>query len=296
MTVMNDLQLLRSAIWSSTRKERRLILTRPFALRRKFHAFCVGTPKSGTVSIAGIFSKYRSSHEPLHHFYLWLALEAAGHGLDRQQTDQALRLADAYIYSEMSSSNVQVELLESLLDIFPESQFIFTIRDCYTWLDSIVNHDIGRLHEQNPTPTRVLATRLMHIRYQFDTFPHPDEERILYEHGVYSLDGYLSHWASHNQKVLDLVPPERLLIVRTHEIQDSIQRLADFLTIDSHTLDHTQAHSHKKLYKNPLLTKIDHQYLESKFDRHCRGLMDRFFPEITFADAALKEYQTNAPP
>ncbi len=34
---------------------------------RRFHAYCVGLPKSGTVSLAGLFSNYRSCHE----FHQW---------------------------------------------------------------------------------------------------------------------------------------------------------------------------------------------------------------------------------
>jgi len=32
--------------------------------KRAFHAFCLGTPKSGTHSIANMFKGYRASHEP----------------------------------------------------------------------------------------------------------------------------------------------------------------------------------------------------------------------------------------
>ena len=102
------------------------------------------------------------------------------------------------------------------------------------------------------------------------------------------MDGYLSFWAAHNREILANVPADRLLIVRTHEIQDDIERMAKFLAIPAETLDRSQAHQYGATRQYGILAKIDRDFLEEKVDLHCRDLMDQYFPEVRrLSDAVM---------
>ncbi len=85
---------------------------------------------------------------------------------------------------------------------------------------------------------------------------HKDGEKVLEEHGLIPLDGWLRFWNEHNSSVLNLVPSDRLLIVRTPDIRQDIPRMADFLGVPVDTLDASRSHEHKAAKKFGLLSRI----------------------------------------
>ncbi len=62
------------------------------------------------------------------------------------QARDILRGLDRRMWLELNSSWINYFLLEMLIDEYPQAKFIFTIRDCYSWLDSILNQLLGREH------------------------------------------------------------------------------------------------------------------------------------------------------
>jgi hypothetical protein len=173
---------------------------------------------------------------------------------------------------ELDSSQLNYFLLDSLVSEFPNAKFILTIRDCYSWLDSCINHQLSR----NCYPN---WQRLRDFRFDSNS-EYKEEERILAQHGLYTLDGYLSYWAEHNREVLTTVPKEKLLVVRTHEIPQEIEKIADFLSISLDKLNLSKAHSFKAKNHFNILSEIDKQFIDNKVNLHCKSLMDEFFPEF----------------
>ncbi|TGO03170.1 hypothetical protein PN36_11350 [Candidatus Thiomargarita nelsonii] len=92
-----------------------------------------------------------------------------------------------------------------------------------------------------------------------------------------TLDGYLSYWANSNRRVLTTVPEDRLLIVKTHEITQSMDQIAAFLEIPRESLEVAQSHSYRGLKKHGFLSKIDRDFLEEKVNTHCREIMGKYF-------------------
>jgi hypothetical protein len=173
---------------------------------------------------------------------------------------------------ELDSSQLNYFLLDSLVSEFPNAKFILTIRDCYSWLDSFINHQLSR----NCSPN---WQRLRDFRFDSNS-EYKEEERILAQHGLYTLDGYLSYWAEHNREVLTTVPKEKLLVVRTHEIPQEIEKIADFLSISLDKLNLSKAHSFKAKNHFNILSEINKQFIDNKVNLHCKSLMDEFFPEF----------------
>ena len=274
-----------------TRRARRLvgeaaIPVRAALIRRRFHAYCIGTPKSGTHSIAAVFARYRTAHQPLRETLNAIILARLEDNLPDAQAAERVREWDRRLWLEMTSECNTYFILDLLLAEFPDSRFILTIRDPYTWLDSFLNHGANFAGKQH---RRDQNRRLGDIQFKADQYHHAPQEQPLAERGSYTLDGYFSYWAEHNQAVIDRVPPERLLVVRTPDIGRSLPQMAGFLSIPAETLDAGHAHEFRSEKKLGLLDQLDRAYLESKIEAHCRPLLDRFFPEITSLDDAMKK-------
>jgi sulfotransferase family protein len=262
-----------------------LVRTRLSAGPRRFHAFGVSVGRSGTQSIARIFSNYRAVHEPFYSF-TWYVLAESGSGkLDTGDRRYALRMMDALMRPEISSAFFFNELLEDVMALYPDARFILSIRDCYSWLNSMLDTGIPRAErvaESAAKGTYYAAQR--YVRMRPDLHPHPPEESLLKEYGLFSLDSYLGYWATRNQKVLDLVPADRLLILRTRDIGQSAAAFADFLKIDPETLVMERSHANQMTESFNIMTRLDRAHLEAKIEQHCRPLMDRFYPEIKTLD------------
>ncbi len=248
---------------------------------RRFQAFGVGTPKSGTRSLAGLFERsYRAAHEPEAESLVEMMDLVARQQLERERVARFLRRRDRRLRLELESSHPTAFFLEILLDEFPDARFILTIRDCYSWLESVWGQFL-RLPQRE---SMVFWSRMRDAYYRPDRFQHAPEERVLADHGLYTLDGYLSFWERHNAQVLTLVPSERLLVVRTHEIQRDAGRIASFLGVPAESLDPSRSHLNRAQSTRGLLWQIDPGFVERKADLYCRALMARFFPEIRSLD------------
>ena len=240
---------------------------------RRLLAFGVGMAKSGTHSLAALFEKhYRAAHEADSSRLIDAILDrACGRWTDADLRDH-LRRRDARLALEVDSSQLNFFILDELLDMFPDARFILTMRDCASWLDSLINHALSR----TPTPGWV---RLREHRFAIPGTAHSTAELCLAKRGLYTLDGYLRYWTRHNATVLERVPKPRLLIVKTREIAARGADIADFLGIAPSTLHPAAAHSNRARQRYDMLARLPQAHLALKVQEHCGPLMQRFFPQ-----------------
>ena len=267
------------AAWRMLPEPVRAPLRREF-VRRRFQAYCVGLSRTGTHSLAHLCrANYRSRHE-VNEGLLDAICGRLDQSLDDSAVDRILQRRDGKLMLEMDSANQLVFVIEDLVRLFPQARFILTIRHVLPWLDSrIDNHRYW-----GPTRTQWLPT--WEARYG-RAAGHPPEERVLAEHALFTLDGYLAGWTAHYRRVLASVPPDRLLVIRTHEIGRSLGEIADFLGIQAATLDARRTHQAPSVVRYRMLDQIDSSYLEGKIRQHCAELMARFFPEYALLDRPL---------
>ena len=243
-------------------------------MKRRIHAYCVGTPRSGTASMAGIFSScYRARHEPYEKEYLTIIYALQKGLISKEYFRRRVIYLDNNLQLEFNSSYLNSWLLDVLVIEFPSAKFIFTIRDCYSWLNSFINLLLGPYR-----PTTHGQNNFLNMAMGKKTHRYAKEEKILYENGLYTLDGFLSYWAKINNEILATVPKSRIMVVKTHEIITKMNEIADFLNIPLKTIDLTKSHSNKSMRDFDILSKIDKDYLSSKVNLHCKVLMDEFFP------------------
>ena len=147
---------------------------------RRTQVFGVGMGKSGTHSLAAIFTaKVRAAHElevlPL------VARVCDWHDgrLDEARLRQWLRDRDRRLRLEVDSSAPNAHVLDLLLTEFPAARFVLTIRDCYTWLDSAINHAL-RFPRMHP-----LWHRNRRLAFGHEASQHAPEEPLLRARGLY---------------------------------------------------------------------------------------------------------------
>jgi hypothetical protein len=237
--------------------------------QRAFHAFGIGMEKTGTHSIAAVLNaRFRSDHEPDYPTLIRHLMRRDAH------TDTSyrhfLRKRDAQLWLEMESCWLHVFHVRELVDLFPESRFILTVRDCYAWLDSLANHmlagDVGP-HWR----------RAQRAYYRPDAFEYDAGEAAFERAGLFPIRAYLSAWARHNHLIVDAVPPDRLLVVRTSEIEDASDQIASFLGVPFDAVDGARGHQYANAHKFHMLEQVDPHLLEDTVQTLCGDLMARWF-------------------
>jgi Sulfotransferase domain len=229
--------------------------------------------KSGTHSLAGVFAReYRSAHEPDAKGQVELTCDLLEGKATRRDVRRYLRAREERLHLEVNAAGWNGLLIDELLALGRDTQFVLTVRDPRSWLDSLLNH----LKTGQAPPHFERYRRLV-----FDTGrPHPPEEAVLAEHGFYPVAGYLGSWARRHAQVLDAVPPERLLILRTEEFGDRLDDVARFVGVPSETLDPEESHGFKARARFNLLDQIDQDHLDEQVETICTPIQRRLFPSL----------------
>lgn len=240
---------------------------------RHIQAYGVGSAKSGTHSIAAIFGRsYRAHHEPACKPMIRAILARSEGSMTDAQASRMLLRRDRRLRLEMDSSQLNAPFLDLLPTLFPESRYIFTIRDCVSYLTSVIDHQLAR---GNASQT----WRRMR-QWRFGGYAYSRHEEILRRLDLFPIDGYLNYWAQHNRSVLQTVPADRLLIVRTDRITESISRMSEFLGISPGSLDPGQSHAYRAKRRYRIVEQLDPHFVSDRMHHHCEPLMRQFFPEI----------------
>jgi hypothetical protein len=116
-------------------------------------------------------------------------------------------------------------------------------------------------------------------------FPPTKYDTPLIEQGLSPLACYFQLWKSHNQQVLDAVPNDRLLIVRTENIIEMIPKMAEWLGIRADTLKSDRGWIFAAPKKHRTLAKLDPAYVRETANTYCGPLMQQYFPDTTFSAA-----------
>jgi len=258
----------------ATRK-RKVSKTRKSMPERRFRAYGVGIAKSGTTSVAGIFSNYRAGHEFMFPETTKAISDYRTGVISKKEFMGFLKARDQLGNLEMDSASFNFMYADLLAEAYPDAKFIVTIRDCYSWLDSALNMflllDIPDwMIDYGSRSFGVTITREMFSSRQSLLKALP---------GI--LDGILGYWAYGIQFILDNLPGNRCLVIRTEEISGSLDRIAGFLSIPRSTLVKENSHLFKATTKFNILHDMDPNLLKENFEEHCAPFMRKYFPDQT---------------
>lgn len=98
-TAKNYARLLKNKVTRLSKNSSLELILRP---KRRFQAYCVGTGKSGTHSIAALFkSQYRSLHEPESRLVIETILAAADGLINTRELHKFVKQQDNRLWLEM---------------------------------------------------------------------------------------------------------------------------------------------------------------------------------------------------
>ncbi len=246
--------------------------------------FCVGQAKSGTTSLYGLLaSTYRTAHEPERAHTLGMILKQAQGEIDEATFRAYLRRRDQRLNLEYDIAWANQFIIDHLLAVFPDAKFIVLIRDPYTWIESMIGHFMSR-----QIPPDVWS--FMDWWFQLERYPHTSFDSALAAQGIYAIAALLNAWNQHAKMCRQLIPPERCLVLRTRELNDSHQTIADFLNIPVSTLNIRQKHLNQRTWTGQLNSFISLDYLNEAVASICSE-SSHYFPEISSAADADRLWQ-----
>ncbi len=247
---------------------------------RQFQCFCIGTPKSGTTSVAGLFDKhFRSSHEPERRSIIFFMNDHYHGKYSDDEYVEWLKKRDRRVWLDMESNCFLGYRMDLLYRAFPDAKYILSVREPLSWLDSMLNHTIN----YSPASEDVIA--LWHrIYFKPEQYPHQTIEQPLKDAGVYSVEAYLRYWSDSIKSVLNTIPESQLLIVKTHEFKDRTLDIAQFLGVDPIKIDLTSGHLNKAPQKYDFLKLLPPDFITeqlSKFSAETCEKVNIDFSRIT---------------
>lgn len=249
----------------------------PMLRPRRIHIYGVGAPKTGTYSVAQLFSGYRSGHEA-HPAASLRIIQAERDGtLNRDEVLRHLQRRDRRWRLEAEAAHFLIHLVEYLVELYPQAKFLCTVRDPRSWLRSILDQEINK-----PRSRLDHEWRMIHdVAFGVPPEEYPPREQVLEEYGLRSLDQYLEYWSWHNECLLEFIPPERRLFIETKTLSDQLTKIAEFLEISVDHLSKERAHSHKTSEKHGVLQKIDRRYVRERIQDSCVPVLERVNEETS---------------
>ena len=247
----------------------------PWLIPRRTDICCCGLSKTGTHSIAGLFQAYRTEHHPDSRIRLELAIGLLQNKLDEDEIAKLLRRRDRALWLEMESSTLAGILVRPLARACPRKRFVLTVRDVYSWCDSWFDHNIN-------LPAHPGFQNLDRIRLHPESFPVTPYDRPLKDRSFFSLAAYFSLWSQHTRHVLDSLPADRLLIVRTHELLASLPKIATFARVPTDSLLSGRGWEFRTERKHRVLAELDAGYVHETAERYSGEMMERLFGDISW--------------
>jgi hypothetical protein len=234
---------------------------------RQTRVYCLGAAKTGTTSFAAMFEEnYRSEHEPNVPELTQKVIDFHKGKLSNKDCKQWLIDRDKTLELDVEASHPLGYMAPLLAETFPEAKFVITIRDPLSWLRSRLDfHLIKQPTEWNNYRQYIWSKG--HTSYS-------DNEILLKEKGLFSLDGYLSQYAEQYEILFGTLPKDRTLLVKTNELSNSVEKLASFIGLPSSKID--IRHNNKVNKKLNILDDLDPHFVEQKIMQHCSKLKANF--------------------
>jgi hypothetical protein len=242
----------------------------------RFQAYVIGLPKTGTTSIARIFSAYRSGHELGTRDLLaaavpWRLGEIDEHAFWRLSTPRLTRPV-----LELDAATCHHLYAGLLVQRYPRTVFIHTARDVGGWITSL----LGMLQRYRfARRLRDLAMTEHEARYvalmtagAFDVTQNPRDED---ERAVIPL---MCYWADHMRELASILPRETGLMVPTPSIAGARDNLARLSRVPPDTLWARGVHANRTPHTLSRLARYDTPAVRAAYDQSCAPIMSRLFP------------------
>lgn len=241
-------------------------------MTRRLQLYGIGSAKTGTHSLAAMFARdFRSAHEARADVVVAMTGRLQRGGMAPAVFDAWLRDRDRRLGLEVDVSSLNGPLAPRLARLFPEAKFVLTLREPVGWLDSMLNQQLvsgvpafweqARLQAFGPLPQR-----------------WPPREAWLAEHRLHPLSTLLRYWSRRNLALIDGLPAERLLVLRTRELDTRAAELAAFAGVRVEQLDLSRTHEFRGGRQVRAEALFGADYVRQQVLAAGRPLLQRCFP------------------
>ena len=244
---------------------------------RRLQLFVVGLGKTGTTSMAATFGAYRSGHEVDATRMKRLAGQARTGDLDPARTKRELRRRDLRYRLEVDSAQFLTPFVTQLAALHPRARFVVLIRDCFSWMNSLLEH-WARVTQRVPEgrADTLEASGIYEL---------PDVVRSWFTVEGQLREGrataglaasLLRTWGTTYPRLLAEVPEGRTLVIRTDDIDTSALQLAEFCAVDPATL-RPGLHWNVGPSRQGVLGAVPQALVLREAERWCTPLMERYW-------------------
>jgi hypothetical protein len=239
-------------------------------LPRRFHCYCIGAAKTATTSISSMFEhNFDSQHEANIEDTNHNIINYLENKITQEQMLGYLKKRDQQLQLEMESTHSLIYVANELSSLFPQAKYIVTVREPMDWIRSRIN-----FHFKKHPPE---WEEYRQYFWMDKTESYSEEEKILQENDLASLDAYLGQYAQHYALVEKNIPQDRKLTIRMDKISEKTREIADFLNVSAQKI--IPEHSNSQPNKAAFIDNLDQQFVIQRIWHHCQGLIEEFFPE-----------------
>ena len=167
----------------------------------------------------------------------------------------------------MDSASFNHLYLDLLVKNLPKARFILTLRDFKPWFNSYLQMLLlwrRRFSENQSVP----RWQTEYGKFLFGAFDPEDfiSQEVLLDRLDPMVENFFRYWVQAHRNLLRFMDPERTLVLRTDRISDSVDRIAAFLHIPSHSLARKESHSNRRRMPLSLTGSLGPGYLERYTD------------------------------
>ncbi|MCY4431450.1 MAG: hypothetical protein OXC11_13795, partial [Rhodospirillales bacterium] len=198
---------------------------------RRFHLVCMGLPRSGVVSLFTLFHKFRAANEYAEAETIRKLADCGRGRLGRDALRAYLARRDREGALEMDAASFLHLAADVLVELSDATRFVLPVRAPEAWFESYVK-ELLRVHERlralgkdPPAWWRDYGAMLMG-RFDWEDIATPEARKSCLPDVARR---FLAHWAEATGGMLESLPAERTFVVRTQDIGNLRDRLANFV-------------------------------------------------------------------
>lgn len=198
---------------------------------RRFHLVCVGLPRSGVVSLSTLFRNFRAAGEYAEAETVRTLVAHHEGRLSRDALRACLARRDRESALEMDAASFLHLAGDLLADLSDETRFVLPVRAPDAWFESYLREllrVLDRLRARGKAPPAWQRDygRMLLGRFDWEEIATPEARRA---HLPDVARRFLTHWAQATGRMLEVLPPERTLVLRTQDLGALRGRLAAFV-------------------------------------------------------------------
>jgi hypothetical protein len=220
-----------------------------------------------------MFTGYRATHEiDFAHLVPITAGVLTGEvDADSTRVRAALRRRSVRFHLDVDVASFLTPFAGTLASLYEDAKFVLLIRDCFSWLDSRVEHVV-----RQPWTSRHPAWQAERLaRYERHDDRFAPEEAVLREAGLRPIAAYLRAWSDYNERVLTSVPADRLLVLRTEDLDRSVDALVRFTGVPASAIQ--PRHANRRPSRTGLVEHVPAAFVVEQARAQCAPHMERFW-------------------